>query len=73
MVETAQGIKITARAIVVATNTPVNDLVAMHTKQAPYRSYVIAARIPTGAVPHRCYGIHRTRTTTSSPAHREWP
>ena len=52
VVDTAQGIKITARAIVVATNTPVNDLVAMHTKQAPYRSYVIGARIPTGAVPH---------------------
>jgi nitrite reductase/ring-hydroxylating ferredoxin subunit len=31
---------------VVATNTPVNYLVALHTKQAAYRSYVIAARLP---------------------------
>ncbi len=52
LVDTAQGIKITARKIVVATNTPVNDMVTMHTKQAPYRSYVIGARIPKGAVPH---------------------
>jgi glycine/D-amino acid oxidase-like deaminating enzyme/nitrite reductase/ring-hydroxylating ferredoxin subunit len=51
-VDTAQGARITARAIVVATNTPINDLVTMHTKQAPYRSYVIGARIPKGAVPH---------------------
>jgi nitrite reductase/ring-hydroxylating ferredoxin subunit len=36
----------------VATNTPVNDLVTMHTKQAPYRTYVIGARIAKGAVPH---------------------
>ena len=33
-----------------ATNTPVNDWVTMHTKQAPYRTYVIAARLPAGSV-----------------------
>ena len=32
-------------AIVVATNTPVNDRFRVHTKQAAYRSYVIGARI----------------------------
>lgn len=31
--------------IIVATNTPFNDLVTMHTKQHPYRSYVIGAEI----------------------------
>ncbi|HEX5613113.1 MAG TPA: FAD-dependent oxidoreductase [Burkholderiales bacterium] len=38
-------------AIVVATNVPVNDRVAIHTKQAPYMTYVIGARIPRGSVP----------------------
>jgi glycine/D-amino acid oxidase-like deaminating enzyme/nitrite reductase/ring-hydroxylating ferredoxin subunit len=34
-------------AVVVATNTPVNDRLVMHTKQAPYRTYVVAGHIPT--------------------------
>jgi glycine/D-amino acid oxidase-like deaminating enzyme len=38
--------KISAGAVVVATNTPVNDWVTMHTKQAAYRSYVIGVPIP---------------------------
>jgi glycine/D-amino acid oxidase-like deaminating enzyme len=50
-VETTSGATITANAVVVATNTPVNDLVAIHTKQAPYRTYVIGARVPAGSVP----------------------
>jgi glycine/D-amino acid oxidase-like deaminating enzyme/nitrite reductase/ring-hydroxylating ferredoxin subunit len=49
-VETDSG-SVRARAIVVATNTPVNDLVAIHTKQAPYRTYVVGGRIPAGSVP----------------------
>src|ERR1043165_9723036 len=36
------GYKISALQTVVATNTPVNNLVAIHTKQFPYRTYVIA-------------------------------
>jgi glycine/D-amino acid oxidase-like deaminating enzyme/nitrite reductase/ring-hydroxylating ferredoxin subunit len=42
---------VTADAIVVATNVPINDRLAIHTKQAPYTTYVIAARVPPGAVP----------------------
>lgn len=42
---------VTADAVVVATNVPVNDRVAIHTKQAPYMTYVIGARIPRGSVP----------------------
>ena len=38
--------QVTASHIVVATNTPVNDLVTMHTKQMSFRTYVIAAKIP---------------------------
>jgi glycine/D-amino acid oxidase-like deaminating enzyme len=42
-------------AIVVATNTPINDLVAIHTKQAPYMTYVIGARVPRGSVADALY------------------
>ena len=42
---------VTADAVVVATNVPVNDRVAIHTKQAPYMTYVVAARVPPGSVP----------------------
>jgi glycine/D-amino acid oxidase-like deaminating enzyme/nitrite reductase/ring-hydroxylating ferredoxin subunit len=46
---------VTADAVVVATNTPVNDLIAIHTKQAPYQTYVIGARIPRGSVTRALY------------------
>jgi glycine/D-amino acid oxidase-like deaminating enzyme/nitrite reductase/ring-hydroxylating ferredoxin subunit len=48
---TAGARKVTARAVVVATNSPVNDRVAIHTKQAPYMTYVIGALVPGGSVP----------------------
>ena len=54
-VKTSGGFTVRANAIVVATNTPVNDLVAIHTKQAPYSTYVIAARIPRGSVTRALY------------------
>jgi glycine/D-amino acid oxidase-like deaminating enzyme/nitrite reductase/ring-hydroxylating ferredoxin subunit len=44
-----------ARAIVVATNTPINDLVVVHTKQAPYMTYVIAATVPRDSITHALY------------------
>ena len=44
-----------ADAIVVATNTPINDMVAIHTKQAPYMTYVIGARVPKGSVTDALY------------------
>jgi glycine/D-amino acid oxidase-like deaminating enzyme/nitrite reductase/ring-hydroxylating ferredoxin subunit len=50
-VRTAAGIIIECEAIVVATNTPVNDRVAIHTKQAAYRSYVISGTVPKDAIP----------------------
>ena len=49
-VTTSDGRKVTAKHIIIATNTPFNNLVVMHTKQAPYRTYVIAARIPKNTV-----------------------
>jgi glycine/D-amino acid oxidase-like deaminating enzyme/nitrite reductase/ring-hydroxylating ferredoxin subunit len=44
--------EVRARAIVVCTNTPIVDRFAVHTKQAPYRTFVIAARVPRGTLPH---------------------
>jgi glycine/D-amino acid oxidase-like deaminating enzyme len=55
MVETLLGPTVRARAAVVATNTPAIDRVAMHTKQAAYRSYVVGLEIPAGALPHALY------------------
>ena len=54
-VKTEDGHWVTADAIVFCTNSPVNDWVTMHTKQAPYRTYVIGARVPAGAVPRGLY------------------
>ena len=48
----ANGFTIKANHIVVATNTPVNDIVTMHTKQFAYRSYVIGAKILKGQLPY---------------------
>jgi glycine/D-amino acid oxidase-like deaminating enzyme/nitrite reductase/ring-hydroxylating ferredoxin subunit len=46
------GYKVSASHIVVATNTPVNDLVSIHTKQFPYRTYVVGLKIPKGSLKH---------------------
>jgi glycine/D-amino acid oxidase-like deaminating enzyme/nitrite reductase/ring-hydroxylating ferredoxin subunit len=54
-IETSRGPTVTADAAVVATNVPINDLVAIHTKQAPYLTYVVGARVPSGAIPHALY------------------
>ncbi|MEJ7810915.1 MAG: FAD-dependent oxidoreductase [Gemmatimonadaceae bacterium] len=53
--KTDDGKTITANAIVVATNSPISDYVTMHTKQAPYRTFVIGARVPSGSVPAGLY------------------
>jgi Rieske Fe-S protein len=48
---TVQGREITARAVVVCTNSPVNDRVAIHTKQFPYMTYVVGLGVNPGRVP----------------------
>lgn len=48
---TARGPVIRARAAVFATNSPTNNLVAVHSKQVPDRTYVIAGRVPKGSAP----------------------
>ena len=45
----------TSEVVVVATNTPVNDRVAIHTKQAPYVTYVIGVQVPRDSVTRALY------------------
>jgi glycine/D-amino acid oxidase-like deaminating enzyme/nitrite reductase/ring-hydroxylating ferredoxin subunit len=52
---TTSGGTISARAAVVATNSPIVDRFALHTKMAPYRTYAMAFAIKRGAVPDALY------------------
>ena len=54
-VATEGGHSVEAPVVVMATNTPGNDRVVIHVKQAPYRSYVIAGRVPAGSVTRALY------------------
>jgi glycine/D-amino acid oxidase-like deaminating enzyme/nitrite reductase/ring-hydroxylating ferredoxin subunit len=60
--EEKAGIKVktdrgTVRAahVVFATNSPIGGSVALHTKQAPYRTYALAATLPRGSLPDALY------------------
>jgi len=50
-IQTSDGFKVKADHVVVCTNTPVNNIVAIHMKQFPYRTYVIGALIKKGSLP----------------------
>jgi glycine/D-amino acid oxidase-like deaminating enzyme/nitrite reductase/ring-hydroxylating ferredoxin subunit len=50
VVATEQGPRIRAGAAVFTTNSPVNDKVAIHTKQVPYRTYVVAGEVAKSTV-----------------------
>jgi glycine/D-amino acid oxidase-like deaminating enzyme/nitrite reductase/ring-hydroxylating ferredoxin subunit len=54
-IETKSGFSIKANSVVVATNTPITDVVSTHTKQFPYRTYAISATVPSGSVPVGLY------------------
>jgi glycine/D-amino acid oxidase-like deaminating enzyme/nitrite reductase/ring-hydroxylating ferredoxin subunit len=54
-VETESGGSILASACVVATNSPISERVIAHMRQAPYRTFAIAARVPAGSVPDALY------------------
>ena len=45
------GARVQAEHVVVATNVPFNHRLAIHTKQAAYRTYVVALRLDPGQVP----------------------
>lgn len=42
IIETSQGCRVECKKLVVATNTPVNNRLYIHTKQAAYRTYVLS-------------------------------
>lgn len=54
LVKTDRG-NVTAKAAVVATNAPIVDRFALHTKMAPYRTYVAGFEIKRGALPDALY------------------
>ena len=54
-VQCETGATIIADSVVVATNVPFIDRFAIHTKQAPYYTYVIGLRVPLDAVSPALY------------------
>lgn len=82
--EIEEGVDVTIRTdrdpvvhathVVVATNTPFNDRVRMHTKLYAYQTYAIAASVPAGRVPQALYWddldpYHYVRLTAGSPGY----
>ena len=55
LVKTTSGAEVTATSIIVATCTPVNDRLMIHSKQAADRTYVVGAAVPKGSVPKGLY------------------
>ncbi|HEX6107730.1 MAG TPA: FAD-dependent oxidoreductase [Gemmatimonadales bacterium] len=54
-VSTESGPTVTADFVVCATNTPIIDWLVIHSKQAPYRTFAIGARVPPDSVPAALY------------------
>ena len=55
LVTTAAGAEVTAGAVIIATNVPMIDRVAMHTKQEAYRTYVIGGAVDADELEHALY------------------
>ncbi len=55
MVTTDDGFTVAADHVVVCTNGAISDMMVTHMKQAPYRSFVVAFRVPKGSVPDALY------------------
>lgn len=49
------GSTLQCASAVVATNSPINDRFALHSKMAPYRTYAMAFTIPKGTLPDALY------------------
>jgi glycine/D-amino acid oxidase-like deaminating enzyme/nitrite reductase/ring-hydroxylating ferredoxin subunit len=54
-VTTVSDFTVSAKSAVVATNSPINDRVALHTKQAPYRTYAMSFEIARDRIPDALY------------------
>lgn len=50
-----EGGTIEAACAVVATNSPINNVVALHSKMAPYRTYAMAFTLPQKTLPDALY------------------
>ncbi|HYC31360.1 MAG TPA: FAD-dependent oxidoreductase, partial [Gemmatimonadales bacterium] len=55
VVSTERGPSVSADFVVCATNTPIIDWLVIHSKQSPYRTFVIAGPVPPGTVPAGLY------------------
>lgn len=53
--KTRNGRNVTASIAVFATNSSINHIGEIHSKQAPYRTYAMAFEIPKGALPDALY------------------
>jgi glycine/D-amino acid oxidase-like deaminating enzyme/nitrite reductase/ring-hydroxylating ferredoxin subunit len=70
--KTTDGGVVRADALVVATNTPINNRFTIHTKQHAYRSYAIAMSLPIKSIPRALYWdteepYHYVRLTRDTP------
>ncbi|HEX6203589.1 MAG TPA: FAD-dependent oxidoreductase [Thermoanaerobaculia bacterium] len=54
-VRTAAGARVFADHLVVATNSPANDLVVVNSQQSPYRTYALSGPVPPGSVADALY------------------
>ena len=54
-VHTENGARIAASHAIVATNSPINKRVELHSKMAPYRTYAMAFSIARGTLPDALY------------------
>jgi glycine/D-amino acid oxidase-like deaminating enzyme/nitrite reductase/ring-hydroxylating ferredoxin subunit len=55
VLKTAAGHEVRAAQAVLATNSPIVNRLAVHAKQAPYRTYAIAAPLARGRLPDALY------------------
>lgn len=68
-VKTREGRIVRCEAIIVATNVPINNRLVIHTKQAPYTTYVVALEVPEGSVvPALYWDTRQTADDNSSHA-----
>jgi glycine/D-amino acid oxidase-like deaminating enzyme/nitrite reductase/ring-hydroxylating ferredoxin subunit len=77
VVKTEKGQTVRADAGVIATNSPINDWIALHTKQAPYRTYVVTIRVPRGSATDALYWdtldpYHYVRLQPSNDGMHDW-
>ena len=55
MITTDTKLTVAADDVVVCTNGSISDMMVTHIKQAPYRTFVVAFRVPKGGVPDALY------------------